>query len=156
MARPSTPSAAAPRCARLFVALFLATLVVCPLAAVNLWPFTNWELFSRLRTDQQIGWRALAVDSAGREHGYPIALLPHGYRPSGSIVADFSGRSAAERDAICSAWLRDASHRFGSGTRLVRIYRLEWLLSDRQGRRAAAPHPTLAWICSTKGAREVG
>jgi hypothetical protein len=138
------------------VALLLTTLVVCPLAALNLWPFSNWELFSRLRTDQQIGWSALAVDTAGREHGYPIASLPHGYRPSGSTMADFSQRSAAERDVICAAWLRGAIERFGSGTRLVRIYQLEWLLSDRLGRRADPPHRTLVWICSTKGAREVG
>ncbi len=154
MARPSTPSAAAPRYARPFVALFLATLVVCPLASLNPWPFSNWELFSRLRTDQQTGWRAVAVDSAGREHVYPIASLPHGYRGFGSIMADFSERSAAERDAICAAWLRGATEQFGSGTRLLRIYHLQWLLSDRRGRRAAPPHPTLAWICSTKGARE--
>lgn len=156
MAHASTPSAAAPRYARSFVALFLATLVVCPLAALNLWPFSNWELFSRLRTDQQIGWSAVAVDSAGREHGYPIASLPHGHRPFRSIIANFSGRPGAEPDAICAAWLRGATEEFGSGIRLVRIYELEWLLSDRQGRRAAPPRRILAWICSTKGAREGG
>jgi hypothetical protein len=150
------PSAAAPRYARPFVALLLTTLVVCPLAALNPWPFSNWELFSRLRTNQQTGWRAVAVDSAGRQHAYPIASLPHDYRPFGSIRADSSERSATERDAICAAWLRGATQRYGSGTRLVRIYQLDWLLSDRQRRRAAAPHRTLAWICRTKGAREVG
>jgi hypothetical protein len=138
------------------VALFLATLVVCPLAFLNPWPFSKWELFSRLRTDQQTGWRAVAVDSAGREHGYPIARLPQGYRGVGPVMADFSERSAAERDAICAAWLRGATAQFGSGARLLRIYHLDWLLSDRQGRRAAPPHRTLAWICSTKGAREAG
>ena len=156
LARVSMPSAAAPRYARPFVALLLTALVVCPLAAVNLWPFSNWELFSRLRTDQQIVWRAAAVDSAGREHDYPISALPLGDRPFRSFMLDFSERSAAERDAICTAWLGGATERFGSGTRLLSIYHLDWLLSERQGKRAAAPHRTLAWICSAKGAREVG
>ena len=138
------------------MALFLTTLVVCALAAWNLWPFSNWELFSRLRTDRLTGWDAVAVDLAGRVRDYPIALLPHGYRGFGFIVANFSERSAAERDAICAAWLRGATERFGPSTRLLRIYRLERLVSDRQGNRAAPPHRTLAWICSAKGAHEAG
>ncbi len=153
MAGPSSASAGAPRSARPFVALFLATLVVCALAAWNPWPFANWELFSRLRTDQQTRWEAVAVDLAGREHHYPIASLPRGYRGFASIMADFFERSAAERDAICAAWLRGATARFGSDTRLLRINHLEWLLSDRQGSRAAPPHRALAWICTAKGAR---
>jgi len=138
------------------VALFLATLVVCPLAALNAWPFANWDLFSRLRTNQQTRWEAVAVDRARRERDYPIASVPPSYRAFGSIMADFSERSAADRDAICAVWLRGASEEFGSGTWLLRIYHLEWLLSDRQGSRAAPPHRTLAWICSAKGAREAG
>jgi hypothetical protein len=69
-------------------------------------------------------------------------------------MAGFSKRSAADRDAICAAWLRGATEQFGSGTRLLRIYRREWLLSDRRGKRAAPPHRTLAWFCTAKGARE--
>jgi len=135
--------------------LFLVTFAVCPLAGVNLWPFSNWELFSRLRTDRQTGWDAALVDRAGREHHYPIASLPHGYRGFGFIMADFSDRSAAARDAICAAWLRGANERFGRSTRL-RIYHLEWLLSDRRGNHAGPPHRTLAWTCGAKGAREAG
>jgi hypothetical protein len=135
------------------VALFLATLIVCALAAWNPWPFANWELFSRLRTDQETRWEAAAVDLAGRERDYPIASLPRGYWGFASIMADFSERSAAERDAICAAWLRGATAQFGSDTRLLRIYHLEWLLSDRQGSRAAPPRRVLAWICGAKGAR---
>lgn len=156
MAQPSSASAAAPRYARPFVALFLATLVVCALAAVNLWPFSNWELFSRLRTNQQTGWKAVAVDRAGRERDYPIAARPNGYRGFRFIIANFSERSATERDAICATWLRGATDQFGPATRLVRIYHVEWLLSDRRDNRAAPPHRTLAWICSAKGAREAG
>jgi hypothetical protein len=138
------------------VALFLATLVICPLAALNAWPFTNWELFSRLRTDQQTGWEAVAVDGSGHGRAYPIASVPPRYRDFGSIMAGFPKRSSVEQDKICVAWLRGAVDQFGSGTRLLRIYHLKWLLSDRQGSRAAPPHRTLAWICSAKGARETG
>jgi hypothetical protein len=147
-------ASAAPRYARPFVALFLATLVVCAVAAVNLWPFSNWELFSRLRTDRQTGWAAVAVDQSGRAHPYPIVSLGHGYRGFGFIAAHLAERSPAERNAICTAWLRGATERFGPSTRLVGIYRLAWLLSDREGERAAPPRRALAWTCGAKGARE--
>jgi len=68
-------------------------------------------------------------------------------------MTHFSEHSANERDAICAAWLRSASEQLGPSTRLLRIYHLTWLLSDRRGDRAAPPDRTLAWICSEKGAR---
>jgi hypothetical protein len=136
--------------------VLLATLVVCALVPLNLWPFSNWELFSRLRKDRQTGWALVAVDSAGRARAYPVASLSRGYRGVASVMANFSNRSATERDAVCAAWLRTARERFGSSTRFMRIYRLEWLLSDRQGSRAAPPHTALAWVCTGKGAREAG
>ena len=150
-----TPTAA-PRYARLFVALFLAALVVCAVAAWNFWPFSNWELFSRLRTDRQVLWAAVAVDSAGRGRNYPITSIHHGYRGFEFIAARFSQRSSADRDAICITWLRGATANYGPTTRRLRIYRLERRLSDRQGKRAAPPQRTLAWTCSTKGARAAG
>jgi hypothetical protein len=123
-------SAAAPRYARPFVALFLATLVVCALVPLNLWPFSNWELFSRLRTDEQTGWEAVTVDGAGRKHDYALA-----------------------RDVSCAAWLHDSTVRYGSGTRVVRVYRVEWELSDRHGNRKAPRERTLAGVCAAKDAR---
>ncbi len=57
--------AAAPRYARPFVAVFLAMLVVCALAPLNLWPFSNWELFSRLRPPVVNTWEAVAVERRG-------------------------------------------------------------------------------------------
>jgi hypothetical protein len=145
----------APRYARPFVTLFLAALVFCAVGAVNAWPFSDWDLFSRLRTDRETGWKAVAVDSAGRQHDDPLAALPQGYRGFGSVMADFSGRSSSERNAICAAWLRGATEQFGPSIRVLRIYHLEWLLSDRRGSRAA-PNPagrTLTWICTARGAR---
>lgn len=140
----------APGYARPFVALFLAVLVLCALAAWNLWPFPAWELFSHLRTDQQAGWQALAVDRAGHARNYPIASLGHGYRGFGFIMVDFARRSVAERDAICTAWLHSATERFGPKTRLLRIYHVTWLLSDRQGNRPAPHHRILVWTCGAE------
>jgi hypothetical protein len=98
----------------------------------------------------------VAVDPAGRTRAYPTASLSNGYRGLASVMANFSERSATERNAVCATWLHSARERFGSSTRFVRIYRLEWLLSDRQGDRAAPAHSALAWVCSGRGAREAG
>jgi hypothetical protein len=134
------------------VTVFFATLVVCALAAWNFWPFSNWELFSRLRTDRQTVWEAVTVDTSGHERDYPIASIHRGFRGFAFIAARFSQRSPAERDVICITWLRGATANYGPTTRLLRIYELERRLSDRQGKRAAPQHRTLAWTCSTKGA----
>jgi hypothetical protein len=123
--------AAAPCYARPFVAMFLAAVVVCALAAVNAWPFSNWELFSRLRADQESSWVAVAVDAAGRDRDYPIAALP---------------RSASARDAVCDRWLRVAR------TDRLDVYRLTWLLTGRRGNRPAPRRRTLVWVCSERGA----
>jgi len=138
------------------VVLFLVTLVVCALVPLNAWPFSSWELFSRLRADRQTGWEEVAVNRSGRERADPIAPRPPRYLGFQPIIADFSGRTVAERDALCAIWLGGAIQQFGPRTRLVRIYHLDWLLSDRRGNRAAPPHRTLVWICSPKGVRAAG
>lgn len=127
---------AAPRYARPFVAAFLLAIVVCALAPLNLWPFSNWELFSRLRTAQETSWEAVAVNVSGREHGYPIRPTP-----------------VQDRSRDCGEWLNAAQKPFGTGTRVVLVYRVERLLSDRQGSRAESPRRTLAWSCRSKGTR---
>jgi hypothetical protein len=152
----SAAGAAPPRHARPFVALFLVALVVCPLAVVNLWPFSSWELFSHLRTDRETTWEAIAVDGSGRQHYDPLESLSHGYRGFDLIMLRFSTRPAASRDAVCATWLREADAGLGPGTKLLRIYRLQWRLSDRRGDRTAPPRRSLAWVCNAKGAREVG
>jgi hypothetical protein len=147
LARPSSASGSVPRHARAFVVVFLATVVVSAVAGLNLWPFSSWELFSRLRTQQESGWEAVAVGPAGHDHVDPIASLPHGYRGFPFIMDSFSGDSAAQRNAICAVWLHRADHEFGPSTRALRIYRLQWQLLDRVGNRAGPPHRTLTWTC---------
>lgn len=147
---------APPRHARPFVALFLTALVVCPLALVNLWPFSSWRLFSTLRTDRETSWEAVAIEPSGRERAVPIVSLPHGYRGFRFVLAGFAKQAQPARDAICAAWLHEANDELASSTRLVRIYRLEWHLSDRRGDRAAPGSRTLVWVCNARGAHEVG
>ena len=147
---------APPRHARPFVALFLTVLVACPLGLLNLWPFSSWRLFSTLRTDRETSWEAVAVEPSGRERAVPVVSLPHGYRGFRFVLAGFSKRAPAARDAICAAWVTEANDELASRTRLVRIYHLEWRLSDRRGSRAAPGSRRLVWVCNAKGAREVG
>jgi hypothetical protein len=134
------------------VFVFLATLVVCALAGFNLWPYSNWELFSRLRTDQQSGWEAVAIDSSGHPRDDPIASLPYGHQGFAATMATFSNRSPSGRDAVCDAWLNDAAGRLGESTRLLRIYHLHWLLSDRHGHHAAPRQRKLVLSCSERSA----
>jgi hypothetical protein len=130
------PSMAAPRYARLFVALFLAAIVLCAAVPLNPWPFSNWELFSRLRTDRRIVWEEVALTSTGREHDYLLSRLPRGYGV-----------------ASCGSWIANASAKLGSDTQAVEVYRLQLLLTHRRGRRAAPPRRTLELACDSKGTR---
>jgi len=96
---------AAPRYARPFVAIFIGMVVICALVPLNLWPFSNWELFSRLRRPVQSSWEAV-VEDHGRVAVYTVG--PH---------------------TDCAPLLRSATVRFGPATD-VRIYHVERLLSD--------------------------
>jgi hypothetical protein len=140
-----------PRYARVFVAVFLTVLVVCAAVPVNLWPFSSWELFSRLRSDKQMSWQALAVGAAGQVRSFPIDTLAHGYQGFEFVMRRFAAEPARDRNAICAAWVEGAERRFGPGTHVVRIYRVEWRLS----RKHMPPRSTLAWICGPDGARAI-
>lgn len=143
----------APRHARPFVAAFLLAIVVCALVPFNPWPFSDWELFSRLRSDRQTAWAAVAVESSGRTVAYPVGSLPRGYRGFASTMARFSARSASARDAACETWVRAASAELGTAASRFLIYEVSWLLSGKQGHRRAPRHRALEWTCSAKGAR---
>ena len=119
---------AAPRYARPFVATFVAIVVACALAPLNLWPFSNWELFSRVRGPVESSWVAIV------EH--------HG------LVAEYTVGS----HTACAPLLRGATARFGPTT-VVRIYHAERLLSDRIGAREVPPSLTPVATCTAKGVR---
>jgi hypothetical protein len=122
---------AAPRYARPFVVVFLATVVVCALAPLNLWPFSNWELFSRLRGPVQTYWEA--------------NVLHHG------LVSHFTVAS----HTACAQLLRSATARFGPTTG-IRIYHVDRLLSDRIGAEATPADRRLVAKCTAKGVRAPG
>jgi hypothetical protein len=118
---------AAPRYARPFVVVFIGMVMACALTPLNLWPFSNWELFSRLR---------------GPVESYREAVVEHH-----GVVADY----AIGPHTACGPLLRSATARFGPATG-VRIYHVERLLSRRLGAHAAPPSRTLVVTCTTKGA----
>src|SRR5256885_11562104 len=119
---------AAPRYAGPFVAVFVGLVVACALAPLNLWPFSNWELFSRLRGPVESHWEAV-VQHDGRVVDYAVG--PH---------------------TACGPLLRNAAARFGPATG-VRVYQIRRLLSDRVGPHAAPPYPALLGTGTAQGAQ---
>ena len=117
---------AAPRYARPFVAIFVGMVAVCALAPLNLWPFSNWELFSRLRGPVESSW---------------VAVIEH---------QRIAVRYTIGPHTTCASLLQDATARLGPSTD-VRIYHVEWRLSDRVGGKAAPPYRTLVAECTAKG-----
>jgi hypothetical protein len=117
---------AAPRYARPFIAVFLGLVIACALAPLNLWPFSNWELFSRLRGPVESRWETVV-------------------ERKGVVVDDTVGGRPA-----CRPVLRSATARFGPATG-VRIYRIELLLSRRSDGHAARPSRSLVVTCAAKG-----
>jgi hypothetical protein len=136
-------SPAAPRYARPFVAVFLTAIVLCGLAAVNAWPFSNWELFSRLRSDRMTAWEEIAVSASG-DRDAVISSVPHAFDR-------LTARGFSKPSAVCAGWLQRASHDVGEKALVVRVYHLNWLLSDRRGSHAAPPHRTLKLVCTVQG-----
>ena len=135
------PSDRLPRHARPFVAGLVVALCTCAAVPLNEWPFSSWELFSRLRSDHQTALSL--VDGA---HGRVLAaqVQAYGRVPLRAFVAE----SATRKRATCAAWRR-ASGDAGELT----VYRVDWRLSERSGSRAAAPRRTLVWTCRRPGAR---
>ena len=131
---------------RAFVAVFLVAFVVCGLAGIEAWPLTGWRLFSQLRTDHQVTWRAAAV-AGGDETPIRFADLPRAYRNFPLVMGTFASLDPDERAAACRAWLRAARRELPAAS-TVRIYRIDWYLSYRHGSRdGPPPTPTLLITC---------
>jgi hypothetical protein len=114
------------RHARPFVAVFLTLLVACALLPLNLWPFSNWELFSRVRSPLERTWEVVALERGGR------------------VV-----RTVVRGPTSCATLLRTGS------AQSVRVYHVERVLSERVGRHAAL-HRTLAATCTARGLHASG
>jgi len=117
----------APRYARPFVMVFVGMLVVCALAPLNLWPFSSWELFSRLRDPMVSSWVAVVSGHDVRAHDFAVG-----------------------RHTACDPYLRTVTERIASATG-VRIYRVEHLVSDGDDRQPARSYRTLVVTCTAKG-----
>jgi hypothetical protein len=84
-------------------AFLIGALVVCAAASTEAWPFSGWELFSRIRQADQRGWLAtMTVEGAER----PIVFkdLPRGFRGALHVMQGFPSLSLSERDAVCASW----------------------------------------------------
>jgi hypothetical protein len=137
---------------RTFVAAFLAAFAACGLFGIEAWPLTGWRLFSQLRTDHQVSWRAVAVDGRGDEQPIRFEALPRGYRNFSLVMRTFASLSAREQAAACRAWLAGA-RRETTGAKAVRIYRVDWYLSYRRGSGDGPPPArSVLYTCTDKGA----
>jgi hypothetical protein len=141
----------APRYARPFVTVFMLAFVVCALATIEALPLTAWELFSHVRTQDQVRWEATAVDAEGVEHPYPLGSLPRGYRGFGFLMNGFAADSPARQAELCETWRSGADGLIGVEAKQVRVYQLRADLSEREGDRGAPPDRVLMFTCRPGG-----
>lgn len=154
-APPAEAHATAPRLARPFVAILLATMVAAAAFLWEPWPITSFRLFSHLRYERQIGWETDAVRRDGGETHVAVANLSPGYRNFVFRMEEFVSATTVRRDALCQTWVAPLQRR---GARLeLRIYRTVESLSVRteDGDRSAPPSRRLVFVCTPAGAREV-
>lgn len=151
----SVPIVEEPRWSKPFARALLAAFLVCGLAGIEAWPLTGWRLFSAVREERQESWRAVVVEG-GRERPIPFHSFGPAYTGSVHVLGSFPTLPARERIAVCRAWLH-ALERYGQPAGEIRIYRISWLVSRREGDRAAAPDErTLRYACDETSVREVG
>ena len=139
-----------PSWAKAFGGVFLALFATCAVLGLEWWPFTGWKLFSQLRVDEQIAYEARYRDG-GDEAPVPWDRMGEA-RGFIFIMRDFAAGRGQE--AACVAWLDGLERNVGASRPVIRIYRHEWRLSDREGDRAYRPPPELAWTCDRRGVRE--
>lgn len=132
--------------AKLLVTAFLAAFIYCGVRGVEAWPLTGFRLFSRLRTDEQTSWLATYVDAQGAERDVPFERMSRAYSGFVHILADFPRLTSGERGLVCDAW-RAGILELGVEAREMRIYRVEWRLSERRGLRAIPPRRSLLHVC---------
>lgn len=85
------------------------------------WPLTSWQLFSAVRTADQMGWRAAAVVD-GEEVTIPFAEMGRAYRGSHAVLNGLARASDGRRRAVCDSW-RQGLADIGVGAGDIVIYR---------------------------------
>lgn len=131
-------------------------MVASALFAWEPWPFTSFRLFSHARVAEQAAWRATTVDAAGEEADYPLGSLPRGFRGFPFAMGEFAAADAERRDELCRAWLEAAPDLVGRDAEQVRVYRRTWNLAEREGDRTRPGREELVYVCTGRGARDVG
>jgi hypothetical protein len=108
---------------RVFVLGVLAAVVVAGFGGIEEWPLTGWRLYSRLRSEHSVHWRAVSVDGAGRETVVDPQALPLGFRHVSFLLQQFPDDDRDEREEVCEA-LADGERERGRAVTEVRIYRV--------------------------------
>lgn len=148
---PSGGYEAVPRRTRWFVRVFLVAFVVCGLAGIEAWPLSGFRLFSHLRHERTVGWTRVAIGPDGLEREVDLARLPSRYGSFVLAARSFGSRPKSEQDAMCKAWV-SGLRGIDAEVDAMRVYRLDRsLLPRRDGRPAAKPARTLAFICTAAG-----
>jgi hypothetical protein len=142
-----------PRGARPFVAVFLALMIACALFVWEPWPLTSFRLFSQLRLDEQTSWVVKANETRGGEEDLPLTGELRGFEFQ---IREFVAASPERQDELCRVWAGAAPVVLGQPTDEVRLYQRTWLLSDRDGDRAAPGSSRLVYVCDADGAHGVG
>ena len=96
---------AAPRSARILVAVLFVLLLVPGVIGFDAWPLTGWRLFSLSRDADQSFWVIEAVDGDGERRVVSLEELPLRYRHAAWPMAELRGASTGQRDAVCLALL---------------------------------------------------
>lgn len=120
---------------------FLGVFAVLGVAHLEwFWPFTGFRLFSELRPAERESWQIVAVDEDGEEAVVHLTELPVAYRTTTRLIAEeFDDMTAAERDEVCAAWVREHD----GGVVEVRVYNVVTRLRPD----APPPQRTLAYRC---------
>ena len=130
---------------RAFVAVFLTAFVAVGLLRVEVWPFSGWELFSRVRTGEVQGWLATAVGANGVERPIPFGSFAADHRGELQVLKGFARLSPGERQDVCRAWAAEMG-RVGAGTAIeIRVYAATD--STRRPRHPSELRRDLRYVC---------
>jgi hypothetical protein len=135
---------------RLFVAAFLSAFILCGFVGIEAWPLTGWRLFSHLRTSTLVTWEASTIDPAGHARPLRFRELPRAYRNFTLVMKTFADQPPARQAAACADWA-GAARAIGRPVEAVRLYRLTWDLSQREGERAQLVSRRLVYSCRDDG-----